>query len=59
MANGKDFIAVARIYDKSGALLAAAGEPCDKVPAKSLDWLVRLGRITAAPAKVSPAKGEA
>jgi hypothetical protein len=43
--NGADFVAVVRITNKPGDVLAAIGESCAKVPEKSLGWLEKSGRI--------------
>lgn len=42
---GSDFVAVERLTNKAGEVLAAAGESCDRVPAESLGWLLRDGLI--------------
>lgn len=45
--NGTDYIAAAQLTDKSGDVLAAPGEACDRVPATSLPWLLEQGYIVA------------
>ena len=43
--SGIDYVAVQRITDKAGAVLAAVGERCDRVPPASLGWLAEGGYI--------------
>ena len=45
MLKGSDFIALVRITDRPGNVLAAPGQSCEKVPAVSLESLERRGRI--------------
>jgi hypothetical protein len=42
---GADFVAVVRLTNKAGAVLAAPGDTCERVPAASLEWLERDGLI--------------
>lgn len=42
---GSEYVAVVRLTDRAGAVLAAAGETCERVPATSLDGLLRNGDI--------------
>lgn len=43
--NGADFVALVRLTDKPGNVLALPGKSCAKVPAASLGWLERKGKI--------------
>lgn len=43
--NGADYVATETLYDVKGAVLAAAGGTCEKVPADSLSWLIRDGLV--------------
>jgi hypothetical protein len=42
---GSDFVANERLTNKAGAVLAAPGETCERVPAASLGWLESGGLI--------------
>lgn len=42
---GADYVAVVRLTDRFGKVLAAPGKSCDRVPDASLDWLLRDGLI--------------
>jgi hypothetical protein len=42
---GADFIAVVRLTNAKGIVLAAVGKSCEKVPESSLGWLERDGLI--------------
>lgn len=53
--NGKDFVAVVTLRTRDG-VVAHAGERCDYVPASSLAWLLRDGKIRAAEPKAKKAK---
>lgn len=53
--NGVDYIATVRLSNKADETLAVMGEPCDRVPASSLPWLLEQGLIEPAPA-VMPAE---
>ena len=56
---GADFVALKRLTDKPGNVLAAVGETCERVPAESLGWLLEKGAIQRkAPAAVKRAKGK-
>ena len=46
---GADYVAVKRLTDKPGNVLAAVGERCDRVPAASLGWLEAKGAIQRIP----------
>jgi len=43
--SGADFVAVVRLSDKANKTLAQPGETCARVPASSLEWLERSGKI--------------
>ncbi len=42
---GSDFIANTRLTDLAGAVLAAVGDTCERVPVSSLDWLEEQGLV--------------
>jgi len=50
---GSDFVAVEKLSDRFGAVLAAPGASCDKVPESSLGWLLRDGLIQPKPKRKS------
>jgi hypothetical protein len=54
MGEPQDYIAVVRITDKDGTVLAAVGQTCDAVDPAALAWLLACGAI--APV-VSDARG--
>lgn len=43
--NGADYRAVRRLSDRDNVTLAEVGEPCDRVPAESLEALLASGHI--------------
>lgn len=48
--SGRDFVAVVRLYVKDDkgeptVVVANVGETCERVPAASLEWLERGGKI--------------
>lgn len=45
MLKGSDYVAVVRITDAPGNVLAAPGQTCERVPSVNLESLVRRGRI--------------
>ena len=54
---GSDYVAVRRITNREGKVLAAVGHSCDRVPVDALGWLLEGGDIEAKP-KAKPAKGK-
>lgn len=50
---GTNFVAVRRLTDKEGNVLAEPGQECDRVPEESLGWLLNSGWIKAAEKPVS------
>jgi len=56
---GTDFVAVVRLTNKAGEVLAAAGSACDSVPEASLEWLERDGLIRRAEPTASPRRRKA
>lgn len=51
--SGGDFVAVVRLSTKANVTLALPGETCERVPAASLEWLERGGRICRVTAEVT------
>lgn len=47
---GKDYIAQVELTNRAGEVLAAVGERCDRVPEKSLGWLIEQNLIVPVPA---------
>ena len=45
MLKGSDYVAVVRITDAPGNVLAAPGQTCERVPSVNLESLARRGRI--------------
>ncbi len=48
-APGAAYVAAVPVTGKDGAVLAAVGETCDRVPASALTWLAECGAIVPAP----------
>lgn len=48
--SGKQYVAMVRLSDRAGAVLADIGETCERVPESSLAWLIEQGLIVARPA---------
>lgn len=52
--NPADFVAVVRLTNRAGDVLAAAGASCERVPADSLGWLLEQGLIRRAEPSMRP-----
>lgn len=52
MLNGRDYVAVVRITNRSGDVLAAVGHTCERVPRDVLESLERRGKIRRSPRPV-------
>lgn len=50
---GADCVAVVELTDKQGALVAAVGETCDRVPDAALAWLLECGAVVPVHADVA------
>jgi len=55
---GADYIAINRITNRAGMVLAATGETCERVPADALGWLLEGGDICKAEPKAKAPKGK-
>lgn len=60
---GSDYVAVRRLTNREGEVLAMPGATCERVPESSLSWLldrgwIKAGEVPAAPERVdvTPAK---
>jgi hypothetical protein len=49
---GSDYVAVVRLTDKIGKVLAMPGDRCTEVPESSLGWLASDGLIRLQPAAI-------
>jgi hypothetical protein len=56
MSAGADFVAVIRLTNKAGEVLAMPGETCERVPEVSLAWNEAKGRIRRADKTVRVSK---
>ena len=52
--NGAEFVALCELTT-ADVVVAVVGETCERVPASSLPWLIRAGRIQRVTAAVKPA----
>ena len=53
---GADYMAVRRITNREGKVLAAVGATCENVPANALSWLLEGGDIAPATKPARAAK---